>query len=801
MPTTRSTRLACLSGQTLGLGLALAPLHAQDARARYRPPTEVELRDAYVDDATRAFVQEARTARLRVDSTLASYRATAYERLTIGGSLEALGRVATLGGRETVGEVAWSRADGAQVTLTGRRQVRNTGLSLPNPSGDELVPVPWYPGMDALWLPSSNGPQGTNGRVPDADTTNLVHPLAIGSESYYRFALGDSAVISLGDGQRIVLRELRARPREPKWNLSVGSYWFDAGRHQLVRAVYRLSVPYDVWTEIEHARGDGDGAPWYLRFLAQPLRGELQAVTLEYGLHDGQIWLPRTRRMDGTIQAGPAQLAVTIEQGFRFSEVNAGTIVAALPDANVALRALYDSLNTDWQQLWRDRRALRSRDDTLAWNARRATLDSAWSGYSARFDAQVRQDCAARGVRYQTGTRLGDALRTRVAIPCDSIALANAPELSDDRLAERARVYGSTMDDATRAALALDVQAAFAPQRVTRHVGLEYLRYNRVEALSVGGALRQQLGAGWQWEANARASLGDRQLNGELFATRTNGGGELTVSAYRRLVQADDYGQAFHPFASLQHVLRGLDEQFYFRSAGAEITRRLRGRGASGLRLETRLFGEWQQGVGTEASVSLPWLMDRTRGFERAVLDTLPLDVGAAWGAAASLLTTHGEEHEGWRFGSAWRAEAVTGAWRYVRIAGDVTIGRALPGAWRVTNTLSAGASRGDLPTHRLWNVGGWQTVRGVQAGTLRGDAFWMTRTELRWARTGRLQPGLFSDGGWAGAREALRRSPGTLVSVGGSVGFYGLPLRLEAARALEANGRWRVNVYAPMRF
>jgi hypothetical protein len=769
---------------------------------RYRPPTDAERVSAYANPATEAFVGQARRARFRVDSTLSSYRATSYERLTLGGSLGPTGPERTLGRRETVGEVTWSSGSGAHISLAGRRRARSTGFALPNPVGDQLVPVPWYPGMDALWLPSSNGPTGRNGRGVEADTTNLVHPLSVGSESYYTFSLGDSAVVALPDGERIVLRELRARPRQPRWNLSVGSYWFDVSRMQLVRAVYRLSVPYDVWTEVDNALAKGEkGPPWYVKFFTQPLRAELQAVTLEYGLHENRFWLPRTRRVDGTVKAGPAQLAVTIEQGFRYSAVNAVREMPTIPAANLALRAAYDSVNADWQRLWRDRRSLRTRDDTLAWERRRAVLDSAWARYSARSRAQAEADCAATGTRYQTGTRLGGALTTRVAVPCDSVALANAPELAGGLFAERAEVYASTMSDAVREALGLDVQAAFAPQRVTTHAGLEYLRYNRVEALSVGGALRQQLGAGWSWEANARGSFGDRQLNGELLATRTNGGSDMVVAGYRRLVQSDDYGFAFGPFASVQNFVSALDEQFYHRAAGAEVVRRRSGRGAGGARTELRLFGEWQEGVGTSAQLSLPWLFDRTRTFDASVLDTLPHERGAAWGASLHVLASRGADQEGWRVGSAVRLEAAGGAWQYARAAADLSLARALPGNVRARVAVSGGSSAGTLPTHRLWNVGGWQTVRGVTAGTLRGDAFWMTRAETIWWRPGKFQPGLFADAGWAGARRDIARADGARLSVGGGVGLYGLPIRVDAARALEPGGRWRVDLYAPIRF
>jgi len=771
----------------------------QPRPSRRRPPTAAELSSAFATPETRAFVERARLERSRVDSTLESYKATSYERVTAGGSVAAVGRERILGRRETVGEVTWSRAAGAHVALSGRRRERSTGFALPNPTGDLLVPIPWYPGMDALWLPSGNGPTGTNGRAAEVDTTDLVHPLSTGSEAYYTFAFGDSAAISLQDGRRITLRELRTRPRAPRWNLSVGSYWFDTDRMQLVRAVYRLSVPYDVWTEVANA-GE-KGPPWYVKALAQPLKAELQAVTLEYGLHESRFWLPRVRRVDGTVRAGPLEATVTIEQGFRYQSVNAVATMPTIPAENLVLRAEYDSLYGPWQQLWRDRRALRTSADSVLWNRRRAVLDSAFLQYGTRMDRQAAADCRRDGVRYQTGTRLGDAVVTRVAIPCDSVKLANAPELSGGLFATRAEVYASTMDDATREALALDVQAEFNPQPLTAHAGLEYLRFNRVEALSVGGAVRQQLGAGWRWELNARGSLGDQQLNGEWSATRANGGGDFSVAGYRRLVQADDYGAAFTPFSSLQNLVTAQDEQFYLRAAGAEAVWRHNGRGTGANRRELRLFAEWQQGVGTQSTVSLPWLIDRSRTFDREVIDTLPYARGASYGMQWRLLAARGVEQEGWRLGSAWRIEAATGAWDYVRAATDLSLNRALTRTLRATATISGGTSAGTLPLHRWWNMGGWQTVRGLKAGSMRGDAYWMSRGELTWARTGRLQPGLFWDAGWAGNRSDLGAHRNVRTSVGGGAALFGLPIRIDAARELAAGARWRVDVYAPIRF
>src|SRR5437764_87066 len=103
------------------------------------------------------------------------------------------------------------------------------------PAARDPAPIPYDPGSETLWIGS--GVQ----RTVD-ENKGVIHPLAEGSEAYYTYAAGDSANFRLPDGSVIRLRELRVRPRNPKWNLAVGSMWFDLSGGQLVRAAYRMSV-------------------------------------------------------------------------------------------------------------------------------------------------------------------------------------------------------------------------------------------------------------------------------------------------------------------------------------------------------------------------------------------------------------------------------------------------------------------------------------------------------------------------------------------------------------------------------
>lgn len=97
--------------------------------------------------------------------------------------------------------------------------------------------------------------------------------------------------------------------------------------------------------------------------------------------------------------------------------------------------------------------------------------------------------------------------------------------------------------------------------------------------------------------------------------------------------------------------------------------------------------------------------------------------------------------------------------------------------------------------------MGGWQTLRGLKAGSMRGDAYWMGRGARVWARTGKIQPSLFWDAGWAGDRREFNVRRDVRTSIRGGVGMYGLPIRIDATREMTAGAGWRVDLYAQIRF
>jgi hypothetical protein len=216
----------------------------RDDTTRRRPPrhivvTAAHLATAFKDSSARTLLQRARVARLHQDSALVSYDAKAYERVSVGLGVKALGRDRLAYRHEDAARVRWSRGNGAWVEMTGSRSVVPIAKDADDEGTMSMEPIPYFPGKESLLI-------GSGLARADVDERTLVHPLANGAEAYYTYETGDSVQMRLPDGQQIVLRELRIAAREPKWNVSVGSFWFDMRTAQLVRAVYRLSTQMDI---------------------------------------------------------------------------------------------------------------------------------------------------------------------------------------------------------------------------------------------------------------------------------------------------------------------------------------------------------------------------------------------------------------------------------------------------------------------------------------------------------------------------------------------------------------------------
>ena len=101
------------------------------------------------------------------------------------------------------------------------------------------------------------------------------------------------------------------------------------------------------------------------------------------------------------------------------------------------------------------------------------------------------------------------------------------------------------------------------------------------------------------WRAAGRIGVADLEPNVDLRITRGDAARGMSLGAYRRLAVVDDWGAPLGLGNSLNALLFGRDEGFYYRIAGLELA------GVNGP-VEWRLFGERQRNARLETHFSLP---------------------------------------------------------------------------------------------------------------------------------------------------------------------------------------------------
>jgi len=787
---------------------------------------------AFETPEAREILQRARDARERQDSALIAYRATTTQRMSVSMGVRRVGLEKLLFRGDNVAEIAWRRGVGVWVTPVGSR------MSVPmasEVSGDMVsaVTIPYFPGRESLWFPSSNF-----GVVKsDIDEREMIHPLARGAEYYYRYATGDSISIRLEGGRVIRVRELRITARRPEYRLFVGSFWFDRDGGQLVRAAYRMAAELEIWDvareetekenreDIEAAavrdsiararlprelyvrdstdraraasrRGNtsDDEVPGWVSGTFRPAKAKLDAITVEYGLYQGRFWLPRANSATASGEFGPMRMPFRIDEKFTYESVNGDFSLPSLPPPRTVAGS--DSTPGD---------STRRRDTTAVSESpsgsvtvsvgggRTVPTDSAGRQRAdsirlARMPAARRRQCTTDSVYTRTETRYEGALRIAYSIPCDESKLRHSPALPPAYAADE-DLFDTKSVDELMASLDLSLQPAFAPQWPTVRTGSDLMRYNRVEGFSAGVLATQVLGAGYTATALGRIGHADLHANGEVSLRRSNGLRTVTGTLYHRLNAVNpEWGGGMSLGSSLPALLYTRDEGFYYRSWGFELgERRERRRGS----LEYKLFVEREWTAG-DTSVVNTFSLGRVFGDRRFRQNILsePLSVT---GVSGSWMRAFGNNPNGFQLTAITRGEAGTGTFQYARGSFEGTLTRPI-GRYAAALTGSIGSSGGRVPVQRAWYLGGLRTVRGQVAGTQAGDAFWLGRAEVG-TRFRAVRPVGFFDMGWAGSRKTFGQTQ-PQRGAGFGLGFLDGLFRIDVARGLYPNKQWRTDLY-----
>jgi hypothetical protein len=781
------------------------------------PVTPAHLATAFRDDRARQLLLGARRARLAHDSALRAYDATTYMRMSAGLAVKAVGRERLMFRHENATRVRWQQGVGAVVDVKGARTVVPAFSSIKEARdeietemssevGGDIAGIPYFPGQETLWI-------GAGRAQTEVDERELVHPLAEGAEAYYKYALGDSMSYRLPQGTVIKLSELRIQPREPRWNLVVGSFWFDAATHQLVRAAYRLSVEMDIWEVAKQDDPDvQDDIPAWVMPMLTPMRAKISAITVEYGLYEGRFWLPRLQAAEGEGQMSFMRVPVRIEERYDYASVNGTDTMPTLPPRPPVSPELLelerlDSLAHTGDSLARNQavalRKVRAEAREAARTARRDTLrmldslaregdDSARARAKAMRAPAPRQcDTSTARVRMTNQTRGGT--RIMVKTPCDPAVLANAPELPKSIYDEGDEIFNGPDLTELRGLLDMGLQSEWAPQPIRLRYGLGdgMLRYNRVEGLSPALGATQALGRGYTADGLVRIGFADWQPNAELGISRNDGRRNIRVGAFRRLGVANDWGTPLGFGSSLSSVLFSRDEGFYYRTWGAELV-------ATGLgnpNLTWRAFGERHDDADVETNLSVANLLNDVR-----FLPNIDASAGTIVGAEARIIHSYGDNPRGFRAFTSLRGESGVGDFIYTRALADITLSRAVLPRLDGALTLSAGSTTAGSPRQRWFYLGGSQTIRGQQAGAMSGETFWMTRVELGTSFV-TARPVVFADMGWAGPADRWTHPGRPASGAGVGASFMDGLVRFDIARGIFPRKGFRSDLYIEARF
>jgi hypothetical protein len=687
--------------------------------------------DAYEDPGAAALLQRARAFRDTTDNSILSYTATVRSRM--GARLRMPLKDRTLYRAESAVRVRWSRdAVSLKQVLAHREQT---------PAGIEPATSAVSLGDDEMFDPAADRiTLGLGRNEGDSEEVWIEHPVANGAEAHYRYASGDTMTIRLQDGRVIRSIELRVIPRVPTGHVVAGSLWIDPSNGAVVQAVYRLARPLDIGAEVidEEDAGALDKVPG----MFKPMEFDLNLVAIEYSLYEMRYWLPSSTRMEGYLRAGVVRVPAVYEISYDIEQ-----LLFAEPAAVAAEAATADSVAREWS-----------------------------AGH------------------YIAATAKLDSVNTQIVLlPNDTASLRTSPELPAPAWEDSPTFATDTeLDD-----LYKRVERIPGVVRSRPGVGFEWgyggtglLRYNRVEALSVGARVSAGLPQ-VALSATARLGIADLMPNVGISALRSTPRRTLELDVRYALAAVDEQSDAFGMGNSASALVLGRDAGEYYRTARAALSV-----GPPEHRKDSydvTLFAQHDDAVERETNATLRRLWNSGFRF-RPNIDAAETEL---YGATLRYRPWWGADAFRWQAGLDLMVEGATGGFRFARTSLTARTAIPLGGRHRVALEFGGGTAEGDVPPQRMFYLGGAPTLRGYDPSTFRGTSFARARAEA--ARTfGWGGTTLFSDAAWAGERDDYDPDS-ILYSVGAGFSVLDGLLRFDLAHALRevpGQSRWRLELY-----
>jgi len=712
--------------------LCPAALSAQNSAAP--PILPADTAGAFSDRAAALLMNRARDARLKTDRSMRSYTAVVKSRIAAGMRMPMKDR--TMFRQESAARVRWSRDEQSIVQMLAARVQHPGGVEAPNGMSGLGIDELFDPSRDRMYF----------GMAMFSDTTNededfwIEHPLGDQAERHYRFRSGDTLTVRLQDGRVLRTVELIVLPRESNPHTVRGTLSVDAQSGALVQAAFRLARTVNILDDMaaidEDDRKEIDKFPGFLK----PMEFDISLMTVEYSLWEMKHWLPYNMRFEGMVRVGIAKFPASADLHYAMTEVV--TDETATETESVAIA--------------------------------RTTAEWAVPGVYKKYDSQH------------------DGKKFIVITPVDTLSLLKSRELPP-AIWENAPGF-ATQDELER--LYDRVANIPVPGRISHdiptHVGWglgepDMVRYNRVEALSVGvrGSAGLPFGV---IGGTARIGFGDLHPNAEVSLRRESMKRTLQLRAYHELTTVDESRSALGLGNSLSSLLFGRDEGEYFRASGAALAwtppeNRRQTWDITG-------YAEYQNDVRRRTHIALP------RAWNDSVFrPNIRADEATQFGAMLRFKPWWGTDALRAQGGLEVLLHAEDGDYRHAR--GRVTLRGAAPlvSGVRLGVEAGVGTSEGDVPRQRLYYLGGASTLRGYEPSTVYGTSMARGRLELaRTASFGNLA--VFSDWGWAGDRDGDITRAQQRLAVGAGVSLLDGLVRLDLGHGLWAPRGWRLDLH-----
>jgi hypothetical protein len=695
----------------------------------------------YADSATATLIARARERHRQQDAAVHDYRATLLSRLDANLGRGGFARILPIAVLEQESQLQWQAPNDLKVVTLGERS--RTAFRGANIEAGWRRPwfVPRFLGDSIRLLSDGDFPERA-----------AIHPLAPGADAYYRYAIIDSVQLAL-PGRTVRAIGVRITPTRAEASLIAGELWLDAETAETVRLSF-VFIGKRLWVDsIGPTRGDSARADRQDALVQRILR---VSADLEYGLYQERFWLPFRQAVTLDVQLPwfknlvlPVHFITTF-RNVRVNEHQALTFTELPPDTTRHARRG----RGDVRSRCGNRMASDSSVDTVA--ARKLGCVTAGSWMGGHFEIDVPPDSVLR--HYAGWT---DSLR----LDLSAQEAAGLTDLRRDVLSTLEHLPDS-LTGRPRLALAFD--------RFT-----DIWRYNRAEGVS--------LGAGYEWRpgpafvsllAKARYAFTDQRLQGALTLRRDAPSSRLELVAFSEMRDAD----ALAPGLTFANSFGALwfardDGDYVFVQGGALRYQRPLG-GIADLTLEARYGDESAPRRLAHSGVN------DLLGGSGAFAPIGPV-VSGRYGVAGVELAG-GARPLGWRAG----VEGTLGTRQRARGWLAATARSPLVGGLDVTASGWVGAGIGDSLPQRDFRLGGERTLRGYPAGWFRGVAAWALGVDLGLAGHA-VSPVGFVDAGQVAPR-ALDFAGRPAVSVGAGLSLVGGAVRLDAARPIAPNARWR---------